>query len=263
MKAHLAKLSLALLSAVFLLGCQERGSGPVGLEGLGPEFDKPLDNCDFPDAKGHCHNGDDVVEPEQVTLDLADGMMTTSGLPVTVKTDRDDKLRVNNTDFVHDIQMNFMDLGTCVGFKGTKSSVLPSTDEVAKLEAELHDFSGTHGPSEPHTPGRLVTEGFFVMQIDRTRLGRTSGDHGLLVQHDGTFDGPTGHTRIMLGSSPFDQVGPATVTQDGEGETFQFTGPIVVWAHGVGGGGGIKSNRIIQCPGGATDPNLVTVTLDR
>ena len=38
MKAHLAKVSLALLSAAFLLGCQEQGSEPVGPEGLGPEF---------------------------------------------------------------------------------------------------------------------------------------------------------------------------------------------------------------------------------
>ncbi len=36
MKAHLTKLSLALLSTVFLLGCQEQGSGPVGPEG--PQF---------------------------------------------------------------------------------------------------------------------------------------------------------------------------------------------------------------------------------
>ena len=38
MKAHLAKVSLALLSVAFLLGCQEQGSDPVGPEGLGPEF---------------------------------------------------------------------------------------------------------------------------------------------------------------------------------------------------------------------------------
>ena len=38
MKAHLTKISLALLSAAFLLGCQEQGSEPVGPEGLGPEF---------------------------------------------------------------------------------------------------------------------------------------------------------------------------------------------------------------------------------
>ncbi len=36
MKAHLARVSLALLSTVFLLGCQEQGSGPVGPDG--PQF---------------------------------------------------------------------------------------------------------------------------------------------------------------------------------------------------------------------------------
>ena len=34
MKAHLTKVSLALLSAAFLLGCQEQGSEPVGPDGL-------------------------------------------------------------------------------------------------------------------------------------------------------------------------------------------------------------------------------------
>ena len=59
---HLTKVSLALLSAVFLLGCQEQGSGPVGLEG--PQFDKkgtPGDPCPgggVRDGTGHCH-GDD------------------------------------------------------------------------------------------------------------------------------------------------------------------------------------------------------------
>lgn len=38
MKTHLTKVSLALLAAAFLLGCQERGSEPVGPEGVGPQF---------------------------------------------------------------------------------------------------------------------------------------------------------------------------------------------------------------------------------
>ena len=41
MKAHLAKVSLALLSAAFLLGCQDQASSPVGLDGLGPQFGGP------------------------------------------------------------------------------------------------------------------------------------------------------------------------------------------------------------------------------
>ena len=40
MKSNLTKVSLALVSAVFLLGCQDQGSGPVGPDGLGPQFAK-------------------------------------------------------------------------------------------------------------------------------------------------------------------------------------------------------------------------------
>ena len=59
MKAHLAKVSLALLSAGFLLGCQEQGSGPVGPEG--PLFDgKGKGTCEFP-VDEHCHGDDDGV----------------------------------------------------------------------------------------------------------------------------------------------------------------------------------------------------------
>jgi len=54
-----------LLGAVFLLGCQEQGSEPVGPEG--PQFDKPSieppnDNCEMPDIRGHCHDDDEPVE---------------------------------------------------------------------------------------------------------------------------------------------------------------------------------------------------------
>ena len=38
MKSHLTKISLALLSAVFLLGCQDLGTGVVESDGLGPAF---------------------------------------------------------------------------------------------------------------------------------------------------------------------------------------------------------------------------------
>jgi hypothetical protein len=64
----------------------------------------------------------------------------------------------------------------------------------------------------------------------------------------------------MLGS-PFHQVDPVTVKWVSP-DVFEWTGPVVVWAHGVGGGGGAKSNRIIACDGGADD-NKVVATLDR
>ncbi len=59
MKAHLAKLSLALLSTVFLLGCQGQGSEAVGPDGLGPEFNPPgsvsAEDCPVELQKDHCH----------------------------------------------------------------------------------------------------------------------------------------------------------------------------------------------------------------
>ena len=38
MKAHLTKVSLAILSAAFVLGCQDVGTGVVASDGPGPQF---------------------------------------------------------------------------------------------------------------------------------------------------------------------------------------------------------------------------------
>ena len=40
MKSNLTKVSLALVSVVFILGCQDLGTGVVASEGLGPQFAK-------------------------------------------------------------------------------------------------------------------------------------------------------------------------------------------------------------------------------
>ena len=61
MKSNLAKVSVALLSAVFILGCQDLGSGPVGPDGLVPQFGGPA----HPGPHG---GGDDVGEPDPGTL---------------------------------------------------------------------------------------------------------------------------------------------------------------------------------------------------
>ncbi len=231
MKTHLTKVSFALLAAAFLLGCQEKASSPVGPEGLGIL----LDNRGGP----HPHGGGGGGGPAATTLDL-DGGITTEGLGVSVK-ESGKKLTIGNTDFMHDIGIAFTTPGECVGIKGTKSGVMPDDGEILSLMAELN---GT------------VTDGFFTMQIDKN-----GSDHLLLVERDGTFDGSNGVTRIQLGS-PFDQVPNVTVTE-GPTDVFTFTGPVVVWAHGVGGGNGEKSNRIIWCPGGPDKPNMVVATVNR
>ncbi len=57
MKPHLAKLSLALLSTVFLLGCQEQGSEPVGPEG--PQFGAK--SCAANPNQGKCKGSSSTV----------------------------------------------------------------------------------------------------------------------------------------------------------------------------------------------------------
>ena len=95
MKSDLAKVSLALLSAVFILGCQDVGTGPVGPDGLVPQFDKKdftPKRCEggVDPADGHCHGddaGDPVVDPGTLFIsgpigagvDCRDGATKTDG----------------------------------------------------------------------------------------------------------------------------------------------------------------------------------------
>ena len=56
MKPILAKVSVALLSVVFILGCQDQGPGPVGPDGLVAQFDKAgSGECPEAASGGHCH----------------------------------------------------------------------------------------------------------------------------------------------------------------------------------------------------------------
>ena len=64
MKKHLTKLSLALLSAVFILGCQDQGFSPVEPVDLGPAFDKKgSGDCAIKPHNLHCH-GDPEPDPD-------------------------------------------------------------------------------------------------------------------------------------------------------------------------------------------------------
>ena len=242
-RAYLA-LPLALLGAALVLACENSRPTPVGPEGLGPQFthNDPEKVHGGPKGGG---NGGDGGGSKTALVDLQLGMQT-AGLDVTVNQDSPKKLHVGNSDFVHDIQMNFINPGVCVGIKATNGSQFPTAEEFDALVAELTASVGS---------------GFFTMQIDKADLVvggfSTSDDHLLIVEFEGTL----GSTRILLGS-PFDQVDPATVKWTSQ-DVFEFTGPVVVWAHGVGDGGGEKSNRIIACPGVGLDPNKVVATLTR
>ena len=180
-----------------------------------------------------------------VDVVLTDGMQ--AGLSdLVVERDNDKNLIIGNFDRDHAITMNFTDLGDCTPV----STVLPSPAEIIKLVAEL---TGRSNPSFDFNPAT------FRMAIFRSSLGEL-GKHRLTVSREGTFDDAnTGDTRIQLGGP---HGGPVTVVE-GPPDVFTFTGPVVVWAHGVGGGDGRKSNRIIQCPGTGSEPNKVTASVTR
>ena len=223
MKAHLTKVSLALLSTVFLLGCQEQGSGAVGPEG--PQFDKPNSNdC----GQVHCH--DDDEDPQQSMVTLTGGMQAGAFL-VGFKDSRK-TLRVGNHNSLvkPDIQMAFVRLNDCVGFKATNGGTLPDEDEIDALKLEL---TGNAADAK------------VTMSIVKASLGG-SGDHELQVEYTGNLGG----TSILLGGWP----GPINVAEDAT-DLFTFTGPVVVWDREGSG----KDDRVIRCPGDHT----VTVTLSR
>ncbi len=129
MKSHLAKVSLALLSTAFLLGCQEQGSELVG---PGPEFNKPnSDNCGLV----HCH--DDDEDPQESTVALTGGMQAGAFL-VGFKDSRK-TLGVGNHNSLEkpDITMAFGSLGDCKGFKATNGGTLPDDEEIDDLKLAL------------------------------------------------------------------------------------------------------------------------------
>ena len=244
MKSHLAKVSLALLCTAFLLGCQEQGSSPAGPEGRGPQFAKK--DCVADPTHPGCK--DDGGDPEQVTMDLADGMLAMD-FDVGVSKDTRDLFKVSNHDFTKPtITMNFTDPGTCVGFAGTNGGTIPVSGDGT---FELLVLQLTQDAADAKV----------VMEIDKTGLtvgGATTGGHLLLVQYD---DELLGTTRIELGG-PFQEVPPVTVkwTQPSVGQdVFEFTGSVVVWD----AGGGIKNQSVIQCPGVGLEPNKVVATVNR
>ena len=238
MKAHLAKVSLALLSTVFLLGCQDMGSEPVG---PGPEFDKPGNVCE-----AHCHD-DDAVDPDPITLTLANGMQATD-LPVDVTKDTRKTLKVSNSNLEKPpIKMAFTgDDNTCVGVVGTNGGTVPEPKDPV-FTALLAQLTATE-----------VT-GKFIMNIDKTGLvvnegPNTSGRHAVFVQYESSHP-LLGTIRISIGSVFDDVAATVTWTQTGGGpDVFLFTGPVVVWD----AGGGIKDQSVIQCP-----DQTVLVTLKR
>ncbi len=143
MKSFLPKVSFALLSAVFLLSCQDIGSDPVALDDLGPQFNKAgsLDETQCAaiggvlDSKGHCHGGEDDVT--QVSWSFADHVAHGSVPSYTLKS-------------------------TCSGTPGSK----PSNPTVEWRDGEV---SGEDGCVTVTTKGsvRLTNDAYLIVATKR------------------------------------------------------------------------------------------------
>ena len=240
MKSDFMKVTIALVSAVFILSCQDLGSGPVGLDDLAPQF-----------AKGKKGKPDNTGGGGGVkgTVTLEDGMMTSTGLELPGKYD-DATVTLNTNNFNGDIQMDFdgQDCQVVVGENGGDGAALAPA-EMTFLRSQLtKDLMG----------------GWFFLEVDKTDLTvgdevARAGNHLLNVGH---YDELGSHTvsidiRLWPPLSGVEGVKVEWVSTD----VFKFTGPVWVAAGGVGGRKGKRGHRAIAC--GASGDNLVTVTVDR
>ena len=126
MKAHLAKVSLALLSVAFLLGCQEQGAGPVGPEGLGIQAKRTNPGKKPPKDAG----------PGSDRLVTITGGLSAQGQPVQVDSDNQKKFVISASAFVGAISLTDTEaagLGKCVTTVGTDPAALSQEALLALL----------------------------------------------------------------------------------------------------------------------------------
>ena len=231
MKLNLTKVSLALLGAVFVLGCQDVGTGVVASDGPGPQFAK---------GKGKPPSGD-----VSATVTLAGGMTMPTGLPLVGKYD-DNTVSLNTNDFDVKIDMDF--------------SV--STDQICTMIVG-EDDGGVMEHLRHQLATAAPTSGAFFLKIDKTGLevGKSTQaeKHLLLVEYADMFRGPV--QVLIIHGDPFPQAEVEWVTSAASGDVFNFTGTIVVWMNGVDGLKGKRGRRAMACV--AEGGNLVTVTVTR
>ena len=187
MKAHFAKLSLALLSTVFLFGCQERGAGPMGPDGLGPEFThKNGEHGKGGGGGGGGGKGGTGGRPGQFPVDVTvmGGIAAATQIMRFAENDelmgwtrRPDQpapggfmFRMNMTN-----TLDHAIAGDCRE-EGKRIEAARTSGFVADL------FNKLVQPASP-----LTEAGAFLVNVDKGELGLTSVDHNISI--DNSIDG--------------------------------------------------------------------------
>ena len=245
MKSDLVKLSLALLSAVFILGCQDQGSGPVGPDGLVPQFAK-VKNCDPPDPHPSCNEEGGRGGSVPANLTMTGGMTTASTQPVEFQ-DFENILAFSN--FVHQPITLTMALSAthgaprneCTPFLRKKAT--PNEDDLDDLFDKLID------PSQ-------VRDGGFFVRIDKNALGE-SDEHSIQVvweDEDGSFNVSVGsHSRTQAGASFVTLVGNLSKAS----VTVTFTGGSIRLRNKTGR---VQEHFNLTCPILAGDVIIMVLT---
>lgn len=225
MKKHALTMSVAVLSAALLLGCQEQGSGPVGPDGLGPAF-----------SHKDSHNpgrGNGDVTP--IMVDLSGGMRA-SDQPVVVQKDNERELVLRGDGKIEFALAMVIDVGSCEVTKGTP---VKGDDEFNALIGRVVD------ESQDRT---------FNMTVDKTSLNSSSDKH----QINTTWTEMAGDFSLRVGTlDKFPQGGSVTVTvTKSDDDTYTFIGGgVLIWDRT----GRVRDHVKIKCVNKIT--NTITVTV--
>ncbi len=165
MKAHLTKVSLALLSTVFLFGCQEQGSGPVGPDG--PQFHGTA--CEKHHKKdAGCEGGGGGGKDIPVGVTVDGGMNTGTEPPQLMQLAEDESSLRLAASAPSSTKEPYFELANSLTNTGPIGSCVqtgpgaPNNDWAATLFAEL---------VQPLVAREVV------VWIDKTALGGTSETH--------------------------------------------------------------------------------------
>ena len=205
-KSDLTKLSLALLSAVFILGCQDLGTGVVEADGLEPQFAKGGE-------RGKLGGGGGDPTEADATVGLTGGLITSDPQDVQVRKDNASTLQVRRDGFSSQIALSATHtagLEACGQTGGGEG--LMTADQVLGLINDASDLSR-----------------WFVARFDKHD---PDGEHW--IRHN--WEVGTGHTRnldvgiggLLKGYTAPDDTGDfslnprATVVTDGDVSTITF-----------------------------------------
>ena len=235
MKTHLMKASLALVSAVFILGCQDVGTGP---DGLVPQFHTPHGSCTGHNKDGPCD--EPAPEGSNVGVTLAGGIMSAGQQLVTHASDG--------------AVLNVFTGGR--GFEATLNLTLPNFDiSMCRTENDADDLAGylTKMLDDDEQDGVS-----FNFQVDRKRSeSRKHAIQVAWVQPNGAED--AGKT-IWVQLRHDRDLGTVTVTEStvNDNEVFRFSGGTIRVLRSRGTT--LSDRDRLICP---YDGDDVVITLDR